>query len=94
MPSILIMVHAVRRRLAALDIDAGLLLAGVMCATLALDVYHAFLSMLLAVHRRLASLHITLALDVYHAFLSMLLAEHRRLASLDIEAPCPRTVGP
>ena len=50
--------------------------------------------MLLAVHRRLASLHITLALDVYHAFLSMLLAEHRRLASLDIEAPCPRTVGP
>ena len=29
-PSILIMVHAVRRRLAALDIEAGLLLAGVM----------------------------------------------------------------
>ena len=46
---------AVRRRLSALEIVARSFVAGIISARPAEDVHHVFLSMLLAVHRRLAA---------------------------------------
>lgn len=52
------MFFAVHRRLASLEIQVGHLQAGVTSATLRVNVYHAVLSMSLAVRGRLAPLGI------------------------------------
>ena len=52
------MLLAEGHRPAALDVKRRLLCTGDMRATLAEDVHHAVLSVLSAVHRRLAALHV------------------------------------
>ena len=52
------MLPAVHPRLAALDVEVRFRRAGVMCATPAVNVHHAVLSMFPAVQRRLAALNV------------------------------------
>ena len=89
------MLLAVRWRCVTLKVEDRSHFAAVMCTTLAFDVYHVVLSMLLAVRRRSALeiegrplearfVQTPLASDVHHAIVSMLHAVHRRLASLEV----------
>ena len=92
------MLLAVHWRLVACDIETRYCCAGVIPATLGINVDHIILSMLPAVHRSLAVLSIerqspcagvmpaNLAIDLGHVILSMLFAADRRLASPDIES--------
>lgn len=89
---------AVRRRLAAYDIEVGIFFARSMCATAATDINHAVCRVFLAEHPPFVALvaeagwfharvvRATPRADVHHASLSMFLAVHWCPGALDIKA--------